>query len=65
MLVIVALMRRVRVAFVDVIGMPVMLDARVPAAGTMLMRVLGMNGVRLGIHRSPVIFCLRRSWHHV
>jgi hypothetical protein len=54
-LVIVAFVGRVRVTFVDVIGMSVMLEASVPAAWTMLMRVLRMNGVRLGIHRSPVI----------
>jgi hypothetical protein len=54
-LVVMTLMRRVRVTIVHVVGMSVMPDASVPAVRTVLVRVLGMNGVRVGRHRSPVI----------
>lgn len=53
-LVVMALVGRVRVTFVYIVGMSVMLDARVPAARTVLVRVLGMDSVRVGFHHSPV-----------
>jgi hypothetical protein len=55
MLVVVAAMRRVGMAIMHVVGMSVMPDARVAAARAMLVRVLGMNSVRIGCHRSPVV----------
>jgi hypothetical protein len=54
-LVVVALVRRVGVAIMQVVGMSVMPDASMTATRTVLMRVLGMNCVRAGSHRSPVI----------
>lgn len=54
-LVVVALMRRVGVTIMYVVGMSVMADASVPAVRTVLVRVLGMNSVRVGSHHSPVI----------
>jgi len=54
MLVVVALVGRMRVTVMHIIGMSVMPDAGVPAPRTVLVRVLGMNSVRIGSHRSPV-----------
>jgi hypothetical protein len=54
MLIVVTLMGRMRVTIVHVVGMSVMPDAGVPALRTVLVRVLGMNSVRCGSHRSPV-----------
>jgi hypothetical protein len=55
MLVVVAAMRRVGMTIVYVVGMSVMPDASVAAVRTMLVRVLGMNSVRISCHRSPVM----------
>lgn len=54
-LVVVALMRRMGVTIMYVVGMSVMPDASVSAVRTVLMRVLGMNSVRVGSHHSPVV----------
>ncbi len=53
MLVVVAAMRRVGMTIVYVVGMSVMPDASVAAVRTMLVRVLGMNSVRVQLSSFP------------
>ena len=55
MLVVVALMRGVRMAIVYIIDMSVMPDAGVAAVRAVLVRVLRVDSVGVGSHRSPVI----------
>jgi hypothetical protein len=54
-LVVVALVRRVGMTIVYEVGMSVMPDASVAAVRTVLVAVLGMDSVRFGSHRSPVV----------
>jgi hypothetical protein len=53
-LVVVAFVRGVGVPLMDVVGVPCTLDARMPAAGAVLVGVPGMNGVLVG-HGSSLL----------
>src|SRR5215469_15441407 len=55
MLVVVALVRGVGVAFVDIVGVPLALHAGVPAAGTVVVRVRGVNLMLSRCHDSSLL----------
>jgi hypothetical protein len=52
-LVVMAFVRRVRVTMMYVVGVSLVLDARVPAARAVLMRVLRVDFVDIGSHHVP------------
>jgi hypothetical protein len=54
-LVVVTLVRRMRVPFVHVVGVPFALHAGVPAAGPVVMLVLGMHVVFARCHDSSLL----------
>src|SRR5215469_15383683 len=62
MLVVVALVRGVGVAFVDIVGVPLALHAGVPAAGTVVVRVRGVNLMLSGCHDSSLLCWSAREY---